>query len=292
MVKFDGLKDFDVAALGRNAPAAAGAPRDLPMHKIHPDPDNIRTSCDEASIAELAETIQADGLLQAITVREHPQKPGCYLICYGERRWRAFQLLGRAAIPAVINNSFDPYRQAIENLQREELTPIQLAQFIAKREAAGDGRAKIAKRLGKSKSFISELAQLATAPQAVKAAFEGGRIDTRTAYLLARHYPAQPDRVMGWLTGDAPVTRLEVTQGLITASRSAEPMAARSGARARGSGAKAPSYNALAVLAAGREATMHLQPGDSVDRAVVRFSDGSQEAVALSKITLKAWTKV
>jgi len=68
------LKDFDVAALGRNASASTGKPRDLPVARIERDPDNIRKSFDEAAVIQLAETIKADGLLQAITVRRNVHK--------------------------------------------------------------------------------------------------------------------------------------------------------------------------------------------------------------------------
>src|SRR5580658_9080135 len=97
MGQFEGLKDFDVAALGRNATPTAntmGTPRELPIARIKPDPDNIRKSFDEAAVIQLAETIKADGLLQAITVRRNPQQKDHFIISYGERRYRAVCLLG------------------------------------------------------------------------------------------------------------------------------------------------------------------------------------------------------
>jgi ParB family chromosome partitioning protein len=94
MIQFDDLKDFDVPALKRDAPAASGAPPcELQIDKIYPDPDNIRKDCPQATIEALATTIRADGLLQAITVRKHPERPGSFVISYGERRWRAVRLL-------------------------------------------------------------------------------------------------------------------------------------------------------------------------------------------------------
>ena len=61
------------------------------------------------------------------------------MISYGERRWRAVRLLGLPTIAAVINEKFDPYRQAIKNLQREDLTPLQVAQFVANARRATAG---------------------------------------------------------------------------------------------------------------------------------------------------------
>ena len=287
MGQFEGLKDFDVVALGRNAAATTGKPRDLPVARIERDPDNIRKSFDEAAVIQLAETIKADGLLQAITVRRNIHKKDYFLISYGERRFRAVCLLGYPTIAAVIDDNFDPYRQAIENLQREELDPLDIADWMEKRDAAGDSRITIAKRLGKPKSYISEIALLIKAPSAIREAFRSRRIpDIRSAYLLARRYDEDPAGVTTWLNGDSPITRRIVTRTLAEshpspgANPTGPPSAPRSGAG---------SWNSLTVQVAGREGTMVLKPGARANQATVQFADGSQEPVALSKIRLKTW---
>src|SRR5580692_10878059 len=215
MGQFEGLKDFDIAALGRNASATTGKPRELPVARIERDPDNIRKSFDEAAVIQLAETIKADGLLQAITVRRNIHKKDYFIISYGERRYHAVCLLGYPTIAAVIDDNFDPYRQAIENLQREELDPLDIADWVEKQEAAGDSRITIAKRLGKPKSYISEIALLIKAPLAIREAYRSRRIpDIRSAYLLARRYDEDPTGVTTWLNGDSPITRRIVTRTL------------------------------------------------------------------------------
>src|ERR1700689_4819442 len=221
MGQFDGLKDFDVAALGRNVSATTGKPRELPVARIERDPDNIRKSFDEAAVIQLAETIKADGLLQAITVRRNIHKKDYFIISYGERRFRAVCLLGYPTIAAVIDDNFDPYRQAIENLQREELDPLDIADWVEKREAAGDSRITIAKGVGKPKSYISEIALLIKAPPAIREAFRSRRIpDIRSAYLLARRYDEDPAGVIAWLNGDSPITRRIVTRTLAKSNAS------------------------------------------------------------------------
>jgi ParB family chromosome partitioning protein len=290
MGQFEGLKDFDVAALGRNASATTGKPRELPVARIERDPDNIRKSFDEAAVIQLAETIKADGLLQAITVRRNMHKKDYFIISYGERRFRAVCLLGHPTIAAVIDDNFDPYRQAIENLQREELDPLDIADWVEKREAAGDSRITIAKRLGKPKSYISEIALLIKAPPAIREAFRSRRIpDIRSAYLLARRYDEDPAGVTTWLKSDSPITRRTVTRTLAEShpSRSATPKTPPAAPRT-GAG----SWNSFAVQVAGREGTMVLKPGHLANQATVQFSDGSQEAVTLSKIRLKTWMAV
>jgi ParB family chromosome partitioning protein len=288
MGQYEGLKDFDVAALGRNASVGTGKPRDLPVARIERDPDNIRKSFDEAAVILLAETIKADGLRQAITVRRNILKKDYFVISYGERRFRAVCLLGYPTIAAVIDDNFDPYHQAIENLQREDLDPLDIADWIQKREAEGDSRITIAKRLGKPKSYISEIALLIMAPPAIREAFRRRRIpDIRSAYLLARQYEEDPAGVTAWLNGDSPITRRIVTRTLAKSN-------------ALGGGAQKPipetpprhgadAWNSLAVQVAGRDGTMMLKPGEEATRATVQFADGSREAVALGKIRLKTW---
>src|ERR1700692_5138117 len=133
MGQFEALKDFDVTAPGRSASPPTAKPRECPVARIERDPDNIRKSFDEAAVIQLAETIKADGLLQAITVRRNPHKKDYFIISYGERRFRAVCLLGHPTIAAVIEDNFDPYRKAIENLQREELDPLDIAGWGEKR---------------------------------------------------------------------------------------------------------------------------------------------------------------
>jgi len=291
VLNFEGLKDFDITTLGRNAPAATGKPCELSVTIIECDPDNIRKAIDEAAIVQLAETIKADGLLQAITVRHHPGKHDRYIVSYGERRFRAVCLLKFPTIAAVIDDKFDPYAQAIENLQREELDPLDIADWVQKRELAGDTRTMIAKRLGKPKSYISEIALLFKAPTAIREAFKTRRIpDIRTAYLLSRHHQEDPAATSAWLAGSTPITRLEVTKALVKSGRSAAAHSPKSKPVAPISSAKAQTWNTFAVQVAGREGTMDLTPGPRSTQATIHFADGSRESVALSKIKLKNWT--
>jgi hypothetical protein len=103
---------------------------------------------------------------------------------------------------------------------------------------------------------------------------------------LARRYDQDPAGVTTWLNSESPITRRIVTRTLAgsapsrSAARTAQPALPRPGAG---------SWNSLAVQVAGRDGTMVLKPGHRANQATVQFSDGSQEAVALSKIRLKTW---
>jgi len=286
--KFDALRDFDVAALGQNA---TGQALQLPVDQIEYDPDNIRSaqSLDPVQLEELATTIQLQGLVQPISVRHHPQKRNAYVVNAGERRLRAVRSLGHPTIAAFVQDDFDPYLQAVENLQREDLHPLDIARFVAAREAAGDTRATIAKRLGKPKSFISEVAHLSSAPEAIIQAFKDNRIDTRTAYLLARRYREDPRTVTACLAGDTPLTRSAVTRALAAVPEPDREAVSEKKTLTRAPRTPMPRWNALAVAVGERTATMNLRPAKRPNQATVTFADGSQEVVALSKIALKNW---
>ena len=291
MLKFDDLKAFDVAALGRESRPKAAATNELPVSHIDPDPGNIRRQCDKALIAALAETIKTDGLLQAIVVRHNPVKPGRYLVSYGERRLRAVLLLGQSTIAAIINNDFDPYRQAIENLQREDLHPLDVAEWIARREAEGDSRTEIARRLGKPKSYVSEVAQLAAAPDDIKMAFRARRIpDLRTAYLLTKKIASHPEEVRQLLSSDASITRMQARA--LTSETALKSKGNRADERhpvaPEPRPANSPSI-ALAVNIDGRVGLMRLKPAKSQKHGVVYFEDGSERTVALELMRLQNW---
>jgi ParB family chromosome partitioning protein len=171
------------------------------------------------------------------------------------------------------------------------LDPLDIADWVQKRELAGDTRTMIAKRLGKPKSYISEIALLIKAPTAIREAFKTRRIpDIRTAYLLSRHHEEDPAATSAWLAGNTPITRLNVTQALVKSGRSAPAHAPKSKPVTPRSSAKAQSWNTFAVQVAGREGRMDLTPGPRANQATVYFADGSRESVALSKIRLKNWT--
>jgi hypothetical protein len=95
-------------------------------------------------------------VLQPISLRPDPAAPDEYIINYGERRYRAPTLSGLAEIPAWVHTKLTGYDQVIENLHRADRSPMEVALFIQERLAAGDKKGKIARRLGKKGSFVTE----------------------------------------------------------------------------------------------------------------------------------------
>lgn len=109
---------------------------DLSLDLIKEDPNQPRTNenpgFSKESLKELAETIKARGVKTPISVHEDQASPGFFIINHGTRRYRASKLAGKNTIPAVIDNDYEDIDQIIENLQRNELTPIEIANFLGK----------------------------------------------------------------------------------------------------------------------------------------------------------------
>ncbi len=166
--------------------AAAGVTT-LPLREIEPDPDQPRKRFDEAALAELAASIQENGLLQPIAVRPKPLGAG-YLIIAGERRWRAARLAGLDEVPALVKDVTDEQAAAlalIENLQREDLDPIEVAEGCRQLiEKYGLTQETAAKRLGKSRSAVTNSLRLLNLPDDVRAQVSDGSLSAGHAKAL------------------------------------------------------------------------------------------------------------
>ncbi|MFD1484967.1 ParB/RepB/Spo0J family partition protein [Lacticaseibacillus baoqingensis] len=142
---------------------------DLPLADIRPNPYQPRKSFDEAGLADLAASIRNTGVFQPIIVRKSVNG---YEIITGERRFRASKLAGKETIPAIVRSFDDPAMMEIavlENLQREDLTPLDEAQaydtLIKKLDLT---QAEVSQRLGKSRPYIANYLRLLTLPASVK----------------------------------------------------------------------------------------------------------------------------
>jgi ParB family chromosome partitioning protein len=255
----------------------------MPLDLIDFDAAQPRRAIDEVKLQELADAIRAVGVLEPVSLRSDPACAGRYIVNRGERRVRASRLAGLTTVPAFLDERVDPYAQVIENLHREDLTPFDLARFVAERRAEGQTKAEIARRLGKPASFISEVAGLVDAPVEVRALYDTGRSqDTRVLYEVARGLRQRPDEMQTVLAGDRPVSR-KTLEGAARAS----PCAGEPGTR-RVEGTR--QAKALLVEHAGRRGRLRLvgQPGRRT--APVLFEDGTREQVELEQLKLLAWT--
>ena len=168
----------------------------LPITLLQPGKYQPRTRMDDASLAELAESIKAQGVMQPILVRSVAAER--YEIIAGERRWRAAKIAGLAQVPVVIRNVPDKSALAmalIENIQREDLNPLE--------EAAGIQRLltefnltheQAAQAVGRSRTATTNLLRLLSLPQAIQQLVSDGSLDMGHARaLLSLEGPRQLD---------------------------------------------------------------------------------------------------
>jgi ParB family chromosome partitioning protein len=202
---------LDLEAL--DAPAAVegpgpGVPMRLLLDAIDEDAEQPRCEFDAAALQELAETIRARGVRQPVSVRPHPEQPGRWVLNFGARRLRASKLAGLAEIPAFVDASADRYDQVIENEQREGLKPLELALFVQRRLAAGESQAEIARRMGKSRQWVTLATALIDAPDWLLQAYREGRCrGLNELYELRRLHGEHGDAVQGWAAVQPAITR-------------------------------------------------------------------------------------
>ena len=158
----------------------------LPIEKVEPRSDQPRSVFDQETLAELAESISQYGLIQPITVRKLPS--GYYQIIAGERRWRASRLAGLKEVPVRIIEADD--RRAmelalVENLQREDLNPIEEAKgYKTLIEEYGMTQEEASQSVGKARSSVTNALRLLNLTPPVMAMLEDGDISAGHARAL------------------------------------------------------------------------------------------------------------
>lgn len=197
----------DLAALDAPAPNA-GLPLLLAVDAIDEDPEQPRHEFDANALEELAQTIRERGVRQPISVRPDLQRAGRWILNFGARRLRAARLAGLAQIPAFVDTTADDYDQVIENEQREGLRPLELAMFVQKRLARGDSQTEIARRLGKSRQWVTLATALIEPPDWLLQAYREGRCrGMNELYELRRLHGQHAADVEAWATHEGAMTR-------------------------------------------------------------------------------------
>jgi ParB family chromosome partitioning protein len=166
-----GARDLDVLLGGAEADASPGEGelQQLRVDRIRPGRYQPRQAMDPERLQELAASIRAQGLIQPIVVRS---VAGSYEIIAGERRWRAAQLAGMSEIPALVREVDDTAVVAmalIENIQREELTPLEEAHALQRLiEEFSYTHQQTADAVGRSRAAVSNLLRLLDLPDEIK----------------------------------------------------------------------------------------------------------------------------
>ena len=199
---------------GQAASESSGAPMMIDLDKIHPDPKQPRSrdnpGFSPGSIAELAASFGPNGPKSPISVREHPEIPGHYMINHGERRYLATEFKGLPKIGAFLDNDHNEDDQVIENVQREDMLPREIAAYIGRKLQQGLKKKDIADLIGKSPSFITQHAALLDLPEPIAKVFNTGRAnDVTVVSELVTAYKKNPQEVGAWLDDE----NQEVTRG-------------------------------------------------------------------------------
>src|SRR3989454_9083535 len=167
----------------------------VPLQDVHANPDQPRKHFDDEKLGELAASIKAHGLLQPIVVR--PVAAGFELVA-GERRFRAAQLAGVDRLPALVREVEDPLELAlIENLQREDLSPLEEAEGLAALIARhGYSHREVADLLCKSRPYVSNILALTRLPEAVKADLEREGLEVSREILMGVAREEDPETAL------------------------------------------------------------------------------------------------
>jgi len=235
-------------------PVEAEGVRTVPVAQLVPNRYQPRNRFDDEGLAELAESIRVQGLLQPIVVT--PSSSGIYTIIAGERRWRAAQRAGLGVVPVVVRQVRDDGQllelALVENLQRADLNPVEEAEaYRTLAESFALSHEEIARRVGKSRAAISNALRLLRLPPSVQELLRAGQLSVGQARpLLALDDPAEIERL----------AERAVRQGL--AARALEALVAGESARKKRA-KSAPEPN---TAAAGERLTQRLQTRVEIER--------------------------
>lgn len=176
---------------------------ELDISLIHEDPNQPRKEFDPSTLEELAKTIRLRGVKTPISVHPHKEKKGHFIINHGARRFRASILAGKKAIPAFVDLDYSSVDQIIENVQRDNLTPREIADFIGYQLSKGISQSEISRMIGKSRTFVAQHVTLLDLPEVIAPLYSSGKIrDITILFDLVRIYKKYPNYIVRWLSDE------------------------------------------------------------------------------------------
>jgi len=250
-------------------PASGDGLRTVGTDRLRPGKYQPRTRMDAASLSELAASIREQGVMQPILVR--PIDGGHYEIIAGERRWRAAQEAGLREVPALVRAVPDNAALAlalVENIQREDLNPLEEAQGLARLiEEFGLTHDAAAQAVGRSRSAVSNLLRLIALPKAVQDYLLDGKIEMGHARAMLALPPAQQT-----------LAATRVVEGALSVRETERLVHGMLNPAKRATRRAKPGYDADTArletdLAEKLGAVVHIEPGrKGAGRLVIRYS--------------------
>ena len=181
---------------------------DLDLSLIDEDPKQPRREDNpgfsEEKLNELVKSITRRGVKTPISVHNHPEKPGRFIINHGARRFRASRMAGKQTIPAHIDNDYTRTDQLAENLLREGNTPLEIAAAIGEFLKRGMKKKEIAECIGKTAGYVTQYSSLLKLPKSIATAFGHNRItDVTIIYELVQLHHDHPKEVHTWVNDES-----------------------------------------------------------------------------------------
>lgn len=301
MAKNSGFDKLDLFAdfMDNSVPDdAVIVPRDVGL--MREDPNNARRRYDADKLRELGQSIQESGLSTPVCLRTDPDNEGGFLITNGHRRVRAAKLVGIKKLPSYVDDDFDPLRQLADNIQREDIDPLSLAESFSRIVKSGVPAKAIYQKLGKSKVWMSQIMSALDMEEPVREAYAAGRIQSPTVIAeLNRAYKRDSEQVRELLDKTEIIGRSEVERlkpvlpppapsfepEKPTEKQKPETDAGNQTADASKKARKAP----LRVFVRHKGVLAHISLEDapaSPEMAFIQFENGRRSQVALKDLTL------
>lgn len=154
------------------------------LSRVQPNPDQPRKTFNEESLLELADSIKQYGQLMPIVLK-HGNEPDTYILAAGERRYRAHQLLGKTHIYAVLTEGGIDEVSLIENIQREDLHPLELAESLSRlMDKHAWNQEQLGRAIGKNRRTINETLRLNELPEEIKQEYRTSSSDVSKSLLI------------------------------------------------------------------------------------------------------------
>lgn len=208
---------IDLSAL--DAPSeviADGKPKEIPLTDLVEDPNQPRVEFPEDEMQKMAASIKERGVKTPISIKAHPTEAGKWIINHGARRYRGSLLAGKTTIPAFIDEDHNDYDQVMENKERLNHSPLEIAMFIKKKIDEGEKKNAIAKKLNEEPVYVSTHLALIDMPDCIEQAYRAGNKSPKTIYDLRKLYESFPDEVtdfvMQSLKDDIEISRSRVAK--------------------------------------------------------------------------------